>query len=46
MPPVTVFDTRRTSVTTDFNFPTWRYFGRGSGERGIVHRFEFEPEPS
>lgn len=35
-----------TSVTADFNFPTWRYFGRGSGQRGIVHRFEPEPVPS
>jgi hypothetical protein len=23
-----------TSVTADFNFPEWRYFGRGSGEDG------------
>jgi phosphoglycolate phosphatase-like HAD superfamily hydrolase len=29
-----------TSVTADFNFPEWRYFGRGSGEHGLVHRFE------
>jgi phosphoglycolate phosphatase-like HAD superfamily hydrolase len=28
-----------TSVTADFNFPTWRYFGRGSGEHGYVHRY-------
>jgi hypothetical protein len=31
-----------TSVTTDFNFPAWRYFGPGSGEHGVVHRFEAE----
>ena len=29
-----------TSVTADFNFPAWRYFGRGSGEHGAVHRYE------
>jgi hypothetical protein len=29
-----------TSVTADFNFPAWRYFGRGSGEHGLVHRYE------
>ena len=28
-----------TSVTADFNFPEWRYFGRGSGAGGVVHRF-------
>ena len=33
-----------TSVTADFNFPTWRYFGRGSGQHGFVH--EYEPELS
>ena len=26
-----------TSVTADFNFPEWRYFGRGSGQGGVVH---------
>jgi hypothetical protein len=31
-----------TSVTADFNFPAWRYFGRGSGEHGVVHRYEPE----
>jgi phosphoglycolate phosphatase-like HAD superfamily hydrolase len=31
-----------TSVTADFNFPDWRYFGRGSGERGFVHRYGAE----
>jgi hypothetical protein len=29
-----------TSVTADFNFPAWRYFGRGSGQHGVVHRYE------
>jgi len=26
-----------TSVTADFNFPEWRYFGHGSGAEGAVH---------
>ena len=25
-----------TSVTADFNFPEWDYFGQGSGERGMI----------
>jgi hypothetical protein len=29
-----------TSITADFNFPEWRYFGRGSGERGVVHHYD------
>jgi hypothetical protein len=29
-----------TSVTTDFNFPEWRYFGRGSGAGGVIHRYD------
>jgi hypothetical protein len=29
-----------TSVTADFNFPEWRYFGRGSGQGGHVHTYE------
>lgn len=29
-----------TSVTADFNFPEWRYFGRGSGQGGVVHTYE------
>jgi hypothetical protein len=28
------------SVTADFNFPEWRYFGRGSGALGVVHRYD------
>jgi phosphoglycolate phosphatase-like HAD superfamily hydrolase len=31
------------SVTADFNFPEWRYFGRGSGQGGVSHRYELEP---
>jgi hypothetical protein len=29
------------SVTADFNFPGWHYFGRGSGQRRAYHRYEF-----
>jgi hypothetical protein len=29
-----------TSVTADFNFPTWQYFGRGSGQNGVIHQYE------
>ncbi len=29
-----------TSITADFNFPEWGYFGRGSGARGVVHRYD------
>lgn len=29
-----------TSITADFNFPEWRYFGRGSGARGVLHRYD------
>jgi hypothetical protein len=28
-----------TSVTADFNFPEWGFFGRGSGAGGSVHRY-------
>jgi hypothetical protein len=31
-----------TSVIADFNFPEWRYYGRGSGQGGFVHSFEPE----
>ncbi len=31
-----------TSVTADFNFPAWHYFGRGSGQHGVIHRYELE----
>jgi hypothetical protein len=27
------------SVTSDFNFPQWNYYGRGSGESG--HRYRY-----
>ncbi|HEX7269962.1 MAG TPA: hypothetical protein VF256_21420 [Streptosporangiaceae bacterium] len=29
------------SVTADFNFPDWHYFGRGSGQYRAYHRYEF-----
>lgn len=28
------------SVTSDFNFPQWHYYGQGSGERGARHTYE------
>ena len=28
-----------TSVTSDFNFPQWHYFGRGSGENGSSYEY-------
>jgi hypothetical protein len=30
------------SVTADFNFPEWHYFGRGAGQRGLYHRYQLE----
>jgi phosphoglycolate phosphatase-like HAD superfamily hydrolase len=32
-----------TSVTADFNFPAWHYFGRGSGQDGVIHEYESVP---
>jgi hypothetical protein len=34
------------SVTSDFNFPEWHYFGRGAGRGGRYHRYHLEPAPS
>jgi hypothetical protein len=31
-----------TSITTDFNFPTWHYFGRGAGEHHRYHRYRVD----
>jgi hypothetical protein len=31
-----------TSITTDFNFPAWHYFGRGAGEQHRYHRYKVE----
>jgi len=28
------------SLTADFNFPQWQYFGRGSGEKRAYHRYQ------
>jgi hypothetical protein len=33
------------SVTADFNFPEWHYFGRGAGQGGRYHRYHLEPAP-
>ena len=27
------------SVTSDFNFPKWHYYGRGSGEKGVYYEY-------
>ena len=32
------------SITSDFNFPQWRYFGRGSGQEGKYHEYAVETE--
>ena len=36
------------SVTADFNFPDWHYYGRGSGQRHSYHRYGLisEAEPT
>jgi phosphoglycolate phosphatase-like HAD superfamily hydrolase len=34
------------SITADFNFPEWHYFGRGSGQQGRYHRYTIDaPAP-
>lgn len=30
------------SITADFNFPEWHYFGRGAGQQGLYHRYQLE----
>ena len=30
------------SITADFNFPEWNYFGRGSGQQGRYHRYTID----
>jgi phosphoglycolate phosphatase-like HAD superfamily hydrolase len=30
------------SITADFNFPEWHYFGRGSGQEGRYHRYTID----
>lgn len=32
--------TRPRSVTADFNFPEWHYYGRGSGEGGVYYEYQ------
>jgi hypothetical protein len=34
------------SVTADFNFPEWHYFGRGAGQGGRYHRYHLDPAPA
>jgi hypothetical protein len=34
------------SVTSDFNFPEWHYFGRGAGRGGRYHRYHLDAAPS
>lgn len=34
------------SITSDFNFPQWHYFGRGSGQEGKYHEYSLEPQAS
>jgi hypothetical protein len=33
------------SVTADFNFPEWHYFGRGAGHGGRYHRYQLDAAP-
>ena len=33
------------SITADFNFPQWHYFGRGAGHGGRYHRYSIDPVP-
>lgn len=30
------------SITADFNFPEWHYYGRGAGYNGDYHRYQLE----
>ena len=34
------------SITCDFNFPQWGYYGRGSGHQALYHRYSVQTEPS
>ena len=31
------------SLTADFNFPAWHYYGCGSGEERAYHHYELRP---
>ena len=33
------------SITSDFNFPKWHYYGRGSGEGAERHEYSLRPAP-
>ena len=33
------------SITADFNFPQWYYFGRGAGQHGEYFNYSAQPEP-
>ncbi len=35
---------RPRSLTCDFNFPKWGYYGRGSGYQGLYHRYIVQTE--
>ena len=32
------------SITSDFNFPQWHYFGRGSGQEGKYHEYSIKAQ--
>lgn len=32
------------SVTADFNFPEWRFYGRGSGEHGVYYEYQLRAD--
>ena len=34
------------SITSDFNFPQWYYFGRGSGAAGVYHTYVMPTTPA
>ena len=31
------------SLTADFNFPAWHYYGRGAGEERAYHHYDLYP---
>ena len=33
------------SLTSDFNFPKWSYFGKGSGQSGDYFRYKLDETP-
>lgn len=38
--PYSMPDVSRVAVTSDFNFPKWKYFGRGSGEDSKYYNYK------